>query len=558
MKKIFHRRLEFEMCVTILVGRRASVSGEVLVGHNEDAPGRFVMQTHFVKKRHRRTGSTATFEPNLSAIELYDTRTNLFWSEAQTCSEDPSDSAFCDLYVNGHGVVICSNNCAESREDFPELVDGGIGYGLRRLVAEKAHDAREALEIACELVSRYGYASSGRSYAFADKDEIFVMQIVHGKHYAVARVPDDEVAVIPNHYTIHEPDKNVPGYEELVKYAERRGWTDGTFDFARAYQSPESWGLDKNTYRHVKAFEILLEMDLSELHRTEWQGLPFSIKPAHKVSVGTLKEILRSHVVPPHCAKPLTICNTETLESTIVEVRDNPDRIVIRKALGRPAYSPYLVWYLGMPNVPEGYEDMSAEEALEEHFVLRPESMDWRNNAWYRAMEVQAASELLSEKEEAVCAKIAKFEAKEEREFEEIDRQIELSLRYKPNIARAMMEGSVMKWSSGVEELMTALKSELGIIAGEAMNEATSNENFRVRLREINPEILESVECLCGPSWAEYSSWSKCEGVREGCVEFGVGDWLKDSVECLMDLYMKLVCKEGRRFAGRVCANVRR
>ncbi|MBQ7155580.1 MAG: C69 family dipeptidase [Synergistaceae bacterium] len=550
------------MCMTILAGRRASASGEVLVGHNEDAPGRFIMQTHLVKKKRRHPGTTITFEPNLSALELYDTRTNLFWAEAQTFSDDPSDSAFCDLYVNGHGVVICTNNCADSREDSPELLDGGIGYGLRRLVAERAHDAREALEIACGLVDKYGYASSGRSYSFADKNEIFVMQIVHGKHYAVERVPDDEVAVIPNHYTIHDPDKKAQGYNELVNYAEKRGWfkpEEYTFDFARVFQSPESYGLDKNTYRHIRAFEVLLEMDLSDLKWQKWQGLPFSIKPAHKVSVETMKAILRSHEQPPHFAKPLTICNTETLESTIVEIRDNPDRITIRKALGRPAYSPYLVWYMGMLSDPEGYEDVEADESLAQHFSLKPEAMDWRNNAWFRAMEVQAACEMLSEeKEKAVCAKIAEFEKQEERELSEIDGQIELSLRYKPNIARAMMEGSVMKWSDGVKDLMTELRDALGIITGEAVNAVNSGENFRVKLDGIDPSGLEAGECICGPSYAEYSSWSKCAGISGGCIEFTGGEWLKDATPCFTDLYMLLVGKDGSRRAGRVCADVRR
>ena len=115
----------FRMCMTILAGRYATATGEVLVGHNEDAPGRFIMQTHLVKKRRRHPGTKISFEPGLSELELYETRTNLFWNEASCI--DPYACAFCDLYVNGHGVVICSNNCADSREDSPELSDGGIG-----------------------------------------------------------------------------------------------------------------------------------------------------------------------------------------------------------------------------------------------------------------------------------------------------------------------------------------------------------------------------------------------------------------------------------------------
>ncbi|MBR1486374.1 MAG: C69 family dipeptidase, partial [Synergistaceae bacterium] len=256
-------------CMTILVGKKASATGEVLVGHNEDAPGEFLMKTHLVKPKKRAPGTKIKFEPCCSELELSENVPALYWSEAKTKTENPFDMSFCDFFVNGNGVSICSNNCADSKEDKPDLLNGGIGYGLRVLVAEKAKNARDAVEVACDLVEKYGYASSGRSYAFADKNEIFVMQIVNGKHYAISRVSDDEVAVIPNHYTIHEPDKNFRGYDELISYAEKRGWIEkseeSNFDFAKVYQSKETYGIEKNTFRHVKAFEILLEKDLSDL-----------------------------------------------------------------------------------------------------------------------------------------------------------------------------------------------------------------------------------------------------------------------------------------------------
>lgn len=552
------------MCMTILAGRKATQSGEILIGHNEDAPGRFMMQTHIVRKKRRKPNTYITFELDLAELELSTTRINLLWSEARTCSKNYSDSAFCDLYVNGHGVVICSNNCADSREDSPDLTEGGIGYGLRRLVAERAHSAREAVSIACELVGKYGYASSGRSYAFADRDEIFVMQVVNGKHWAVQRVPDDEVAVIPNHYTIHDPDKKAPGYSELVSYAEKRGWyspENGDFDFARVYQSPETWGLDKNTYRHVKAFEILLDMDLSELHKTPWQGLPFSIKPAKKVNVDTMKAILRSHDKNPHFSKPLTICNTETLESTIIQLRPNQDRIILRKALGRPDYSPYLVWYFGLPDVPEDYEDTESEKALAEHFCLEPEAMDWRNCAWFRATEVCAVSELLSdEAEETVCGKIREFEAEEEREIEELDPQIELSLRSRPDIARAMMKAVLMKWTQKAEFITRNLSDEFGMIIGEPLAAISKGENFRVKLHGVKLSELDTDKCICGSSCTEYSAWSKCAGVNEseGYIEFSAGEWMKNATQCFTDLYMLLVNKSGKKRAGCVKIQIRR
>lgn len=560
-------------CMTILVGKKASSTGEILIGHNEDAPGRFTMQTHLVNKKRRRQGSKIILEPELSELELTATRTSLFWSEAKTFSSDNSDFAFCDFYVNGHGVIICSNNCADSREDNPELQNGGIGYGLRRLVAESAHTAREALDIACTLVEKYGYASSGRSYAFSDKDEIYVMQIVHGKHYAIQRVPDDEVAVIPNHYTIHEPDIKARGYDELLSYAVKRGWykpEDGAFDFQRVYQSEGSFGLEKNTHRHVRAFEILLDMDLSALLNQEWETLPFSIKPAHKVTIETLKKILRTHFEGtssyshdkdnPHFSKPLTICNCDTLESTIAEIRHNPYRIILRRALGRPCFSPYLVWYFGIRDIPEGYEDMNQDEALAKHFHTEPSDMDYRNNAWYRAMEIQAAGDILGyEKGRIIRTKIAEFEKKEEEKLKTLDAQIELRLHNEPGIARAMMEGAVMSWAGEIEDCMNELKRELKIITGEALSDVRQGSTFKVRIHNPGFRIK---ECICGPSYKNQSDWSNCRSINDEGeyieLEFDSGAWIDDAVPCFTDLYMKLTDENGNIHAGSVRMNVRK
>ena len=557
-------------CMTILVGRKASSTGEVLVGHNEDAPGRFTMQTHLVHKKRRHSGTMAKFEPDLAEIELGQTRTNLFWAEAKTFSDDYSDSAFCDLYVNGNGVVICTNNCACSREDKPELLNGGIGYGLRRLVAERAHTAKEALEIACKLVEKYGYASSGRSYSFSDKDDIYVMQIVNGKHYAIQRVPDDEVAVIPNHYTIHDPDKRARGYSELISYAKRRGWykpEEETFDFSRVYQARESYGHNKNTYRHVKAFEILLNMDLSGLLRTEWQTLPFSIKPAEKVNVDTLKKILRAHNEDSfsHFDKPISICNIDTLESTIIRIRHNPDRILIYKALGRPCCSPYIPWYFGINIIPGCYEYMNAEKALVEHFKTKPEDMDYRDNAWYRAMEIQAACEILGrEKSALVHEKIRTFEEELESQLNPLDSQIELRLRNEPDIARAMMESILIMGAEKVEEFVKATRKALNIFYGEALTSVSRGNKFSVKLSAapINFDDIDISQTTCGPSYAVQDKRSNGTEIRvyeNYCeLDFTPGEWFNDAVPCFTDLYISLADKSGEKYAGCVRIQVQR
>ncbi|GHV46897.1 hypothetical protein FACS1894204_09450 [Synergistales bacterium] len=123
----------------------------------------------------RRTKETnARFEPDAAELSLPSERPKLFWSEARQYVRDGRFSS-CDFYVNGYGVVICSDNCSPSREDRPDLTEGGVGYGIRRVTAERAKSAYNAVEVAAELMDRYGYIDSGRSYHFADKDEIWVI-----------------------------------------------------------------------------------------------------------------------------------------------------------------------------------------------------------------------------------------------------------------------------------------------------------------------------------------------------------------------------------------------
>ena len=134
---------------------------------------------------------------------------------------------FSDSYLNEWGVCVASNNCP-SREDKPDLTDGGINYMLRRLVIERAKTSREGVRIAGELVQRFGYDASGRTYLIADPDEGWLFCAVNGKHWLAAKVPDDEVAMVANSYSVHEVDLadtvNFQASPDIIDYAISRRW----------------------------------------------------------------------------------------------------------------------------------------------------------------------------------------------------------------------------------------------------------------------------------------------------------------------------------------------
>lgn len=567
-------------CTTVLVGRDASETGEVLVGHNEDSGGRYVMRTHLVPSLERRQGGIR-FEPDMAELPLTEARARLFWSEARPFVPD-GGASFCDFFVNGHGVVLCSDNCTASREDRPELTDGGVGYGIRRLVSEGARSAAHAVELAAGLLDRFGYASSGRSYHFADKNEIWVLQVVHGKHYAVKRVPDDEVYLNPNHYTIRDADPHAPGYEELVEYARSRGWYDpsrGPFDFALAYQAPDSRGVPHNVHRHVRGLSILLERDMEHLLEPGAE-LPFSVRPPRPVGVRTVKKILRTHFegtssdvsggASPHFMATRPICASTTLESNIVQIREEPEMILIHRALGRPCLAPYVPWYFGITSVPPGCGAPDPEKALATHFAVPASDMDCADTPWFRHTALQAAADILGgARASKVREGILEIESRFGEELLDLDSRVRDCFRSDPVQAASMLNGAVETWMARAAEEMKALYDGLGILDAELVGDLDADASeapfvLRVKGGGAGPNASEVLldRTLCGPHYLAPSRWSVAAEASEDDgglrLTFRGGDWFRTAVPCLTDLWIALEDRSGTRRAARALVHIRK
>ena len=252
-------------CYTVVVGKKASVDGSVIVAHNEDDTGNIIVNLRKIKARDY--GPTRKVALGRGAFFETDGKTNEFlWIEATT-------QEFADSFINQHGVLITSDSCS-SKETKDDFTDGGIGYMLRRLMAEKARSAREAVLLGGKLVETYGYTGSGRTYTIADKNEAWLMAVIRGRHWFAQRVPDDEVAVIPNHYTIRGIDPadtaNFLGSADIVAYAKANGWydeaKDAKFDFKKAFFRTRGADLvlDRNTLRHWRGLSILEREDLGD------------------------------------------------------------------------------------------------------------------------------------------------------------------------------------------------------------------------------------------------------------------------------------------------------
>ncbi len=353
-------------CYSIVAGRAATADGSVLVGHNEDNAVTDIAAFKKIPRRNRGRGEWIDLEGGgrLAQAEI---TYSCWW--LQMPDQDHSDA-----YLNEFGVVVVSDSCP-SREDRNDFTDGGIGGPqLRRIAVERSRTARETVELLGSLVERFGYTASGRTMIVADRDEGWLVGLVQGRRWAAARVPDDEVAVIANTYTIAEIDlddrENFLASADLIDYAIERGWydpADGAFSFEKAYAAPGSRRHTSNIHRQWTGIRLLAAEPVPAVP-PEVGPLSFSVKPKEPLAPAHLAAVLRDHYetapvrfkrrkgrTSPHEAHTSPVCSPRANSSSIFQLRSKvPVEVgaVWWYALWQPCSTPYMPLYLGTADAP--------------------------------------------------------------------------------------------------------------------------------------------------------------------------------------------------------------
>lgn len=386
-------------CSTIIVGKDASATGFVMVAHNEDDGGNQIVNLYKTVSRDNPKGEMLRLKEGASEPKTSHSYAFL-WLEM------PGQD-FADSYMNEKGVLVTSNSCP-SKEQFGEITDGGIGYELRRIIAERALSARMGVEIAGQLIEKWGYAGSGRTYIFADKNEAWFFAVVRGKQWVAQRIPDDHVAFIPNYYTIREinleDSENFLSSKDLITYAQRRGWynkeEDGPFNFAKVYSSERNLSNMSNIGRMWMGVSLLSGKEYKET-----DDFPVSFVPAKKTGMKELLTLLSNHYEgtklddsqdhkkdTPHNNKTQNICSSTQQLSFVAELRSEMaweigGRIWI--APRRGCVNAYMPFYFGLTEIPASLTMDNAEKALELHFKRTDAIYDRsKPQAWWNFVAV--------------------------------------------------------------------------------------------------------------------------------------------------------------------------
>ncbi len=351
-------------CYTIVAGKKATVDGSVLFAHNEDDWGVQLMNFWHVPRQHFPKGALVKLIRGGTIPQVSQTWA---FSWIQDVNEEYSD-----FYINEWGVCVASNACG-SKIEHPEVTDGGIGYMLRRIVAQRAKTARQGVKIAGHLLDKFGYAAgpgNGRTLVIADKNEAWLLDILPGKYWIAERVPDNAVVLQPNIFVIRKVNFNdttnfIFCKKDIRKYAIQKGWynprKDKVFDFSYIFSDFRSRhfaerGYDTRQWRGQQ----LLSGKTTTIRQAKKSGLPFSVIPAHKLTPADLMQVLRDHYqgtpydmtlnkkINPNKGSERTICTLSTQVSLVAQLRTGwPKEIgpVLWLSFGRPDVNTYVPFY---------------------------------------------------------------------------------------------------------------------------------------------------------------------------------------------------------------------
>ena len=228
--------------------------------------------------------------------------------------------------MNEHQLIIAETTYGGR----PELEDpkGIMDYGSLIYVAlERAKTAREAIDIIVDLANTYGYYSSGESFSIADKEEVWVMDLIgkgpndKGIVWVARRVPDGYICAHANQARISTFPQNDPENcmfaPDVISFARKQGYFNGEdkdFSFCDAYAPLDFSGMRGCEARAWSAFNILCDgnftfedengklvtkdaYDYIE-YAMGWdkaKRFPLFVKPSRKISVKNVADVMRDH-----------------------------------------------------------------------------------------------------------------------------------------------------------------------------------------------------------------------------------------------------------------------
>jgi dipeptidase len=300
-------------CTNFIITKGASKDGSVMITYSADSHVLYGELYYWPSKKW----------PAGSMLDIYE------WDTGKFLGKIPQKPQTYSVVgnMNQHQLSIGETTFGGR----PELADstGIIDYGsLIYITLQRAKSAREAIATFSQLVSEYGYASSGESFSIGDKNEAWIVELIgkgQGKKGAVwvaRRIPDGYISGHANHprittfpvadgiksITSKQLDKiNNPEVETVYAYdvidvARSYGWFNGAdqdFSFSDTYAPLDFSGARFCEARVWSGFNMVNNKMGDYLDYAMGENLknrmPLWIKPDKKLSPKDVMGMMRNY-----------------------------------------------------------------------------------------------------------------------------------------------------------------------------------------------------------------------------------------------------------------------
>ena len=285
-------------CSNLIVGKKASVDGSVMVSYNADDYGMFGHLCHYPAGTH----------PKGTMRQIYDWDSGVYHGEIEEAPVTYNVIGNINEYQLSIGETTYGG-----RE---EMVDstGILDYGsLIYVTLQRAKTAREAISVMTSLVEKYGYNSEGETFSICDPNEAWIMEMQgtgagsKGVVWVAMRIPDDAICAHANQSRIGKfnmkDKKNVLYSKNVISYARKMGWfsgKDSEFSWKNTYAFPDFSGrrfCDARVWsffnHYADDFDRYLPWALGKDKDAE--DMPLWIVPNRKLSVADVENGMRDH-----------------------------------------------------------------------------------------------------------------------------------------------------------------------------------------------------------------------------------------------------------------------
>lgn len=282
-------------CTNLIAGKGATTDGSVMMSYSADSHNLFGFLHHAPAARH----------PKGAMRKITD------WDTGKPLGEIPQVAETYNVVgnMNEHQLAIGESTWG-GREELADTTGQSVmDYGSLIYVAlERAKNAREAIDVMTDLVEKYGYASEGESFTIADKNEVWVMEMIgkgaeKGAVWIAVRIPDNAISGHANEPRIRKVDlkdkENVRYSKDLIKFARKRGYFSGKdqdFSFADAFAEHDPStrrGCDARVWSYFRRFNDGADRYFAWVNADSNEPMPLYIIPDRKVSPEGMQDAMR-------------------------------------------------------------------------------------------------------------------------------------------------------------------------------------------------------------------------------------------------------------------------